>query len=147
MGTHIDVVQSADMAWIALAPGAWYKPLRFNADDSGWVSLVRLAPGSCVPRHRHSGPVTGFVLQGSGRFVEADVTVRCGSFSHEPTDTVDTLRCEGDVDLVVLFSVEGQLEFLAADGAVLRVESATTKQQHYARHAVALSARTERGTE
>ena len=118
---------TASVDWIALAPGAWYKPVRFAADGQGWVSLVKLAPGAAVPRHRHAGAVQGFNLQGRGRFVEDDVVTTPGTYTFEPSGTVDTLVVEGDEELIMLFVVDGPVEYLAEDDAVARRETQSTK--------------------
>jgi anti-sigma factor ChrR (cupin superfamily) len=118
---------TAAVDWIPLAPGAWYKPVRFAANGEGWVSLVRLAPGASVPRHRHAGAVQGFNLQGRGRFVEDDIATTPGTFTFEPSGTVDTLVVEGDEELVMLFVVDGPVEYLAGDDSVARRETQATK--------------------
>lgn len=124
---HITGFDTESIDWIALAPGAWYKPVRFAADGEGWVSLVKLAPGAAVPRHRHAGAVQGFNLQGRGRFVEDDIVTTPGTFTFEPAGTVDTLVVEGDEDLVMLFVVDGPVEYLAGDDSVARRETQATK--------------------
>lgn len=129
--TRILGFDTASIDWIDLAPGAWYKPVRFAANGEGWVSLVKLAPGASVPRHRHVGAVQGFNLQGRGRFVEDDVVTTPGTFTFEPAGTVDTLVAEGDEELIILFTVDGPVEFLAADDAVARRETQATKIRHY----------------
>lgn len=118
---------TASVDWIPLAPGAWYKPLRFAADGEAWVSLVKLAPGASVPRHRHIGAVQGFNLQGRGRFVEDDLVTTPGTYTFEPAGTVDTLVAEGDEELIIFFIVDGPVEFLTADGDIARRETQASK--------------------
>ncbi|OVZ55083.1 hypothetical protein CDO44_22810 [Pigmentiphaga sp. NML080357] len=125
--TRILGFDTAAVDWIALAPGAWYKPVRFAANGEAWVSLVKLAPGASVPRHRHVGAVQGFNLQGRGRFVEDGVVTTPGTFTFEPAGTVDTLVAEGDEELVIFFIVDGPVEFLSADGDIVRRETQATK--------------------
>jgi 2,4'-dihydroxyacetophenone dioxygenase len=131
---RIDSFDSASVDWIPLASGAWYKPVRFNEGGNGWVSLVRLAPGASVPRHRHAGAVQGFNLSGRGRFVEENVVTTPGTFTYEPAGTTDTLVVEGDEDLVMLFVVDGAVEYLTGSGEVARRETQETKQASYQRH-------------
>jgi anti-sigma factor ChrR (cupin superfamily) len=123
----IGAFDTRSIDWIPLAPGAWYKPVRFAADGEGWVSLVRLAPGAAVPRHRHVGAVQGFNLQGRGRFVEQDVVTTPGTYTLEPPGTVDTLVVEGDEDLIMFFVVDGPVEYLQADDGIARRETQATK--------------------
>jgi anti-sigma factor ChrR (cupin superfamily) len=131
---RIDSFDSTSVDWIPLAPGAWYKPIRFNEDGTGWVSLVRLALGATVPRHRHAGAVQGFNLSGRGRFVEDNVVTTPGTFTYEPAGTTDTLVVEGDEDLVMLFVVDGPVEYLTELGEVTRRETQATKQASYQQH-------------
>ncbi|WP_017522622.1 2,4'-dihydroxyacetophenone dioxygenase family protein [Pusillimonas noertemannii] len=118
---------TTSLDWIALGPGAWYKPVRFAADGEAWVSLVRLAPGTAVPRHRHVGAVQGFNLQGRGRFIEDDLVTTPGTYTLEPAGTIDTLVAEGDEDLIMLFTVDGPVEYLDADEQIARRETQETK--------------------
>jgi quercetin dioxygenase-like cupin family protein len=53
-----------DLPWVPLGPGEWFKPLRFLPGDRGRALLLRLEPGSVVPRHRHLGEVHGINLKG-----------------------------------------------------------------------------------
>jgi len=117
--------------WIPLAPGAWYKPVRFAGDGEGWVSLVKLAPGASVPLHRHVGAVQGYNLQGRGRFVEQGVVTTPGTYTLEPPGTEDTLSVEGDEELIMLFVVDGPVEYLHADGSVARRETQATKLEGF----------------
>jgi anti-sigma factor ChrR (cupin superfamily) len=127
----IAAMHTAAIDWIPLAEGAWYKPVRFNADGNGWVSLVRLAPGARVPQHRHAGAVQGFNLQGKGRFIECDVVTVPGTFTYEPEGVVDTLAVEGDEELIMLFVVDGPVEYLGESGDVARRETLATKMASY----------------
>ena len=119
------------LEWISLAPGAWFKPVRFDADGSGWTSLVRLSPGTEVPRHRHVGATRGFTLQGRGRFIEEDIEVSPGVYSYEPAGTVDTLRAEGDEELIILFVVDEAVEYLNDDDTLARREVQESKVSSY----------------
>ena len=92
---------------------------------------MKLAPGATVPRHHHVGAVQGFNLQGRGRFIEQDVVTTPGTYTFEPAGTIDTLVAEGDEELIILFTVDGPVEFLAADGAVARRETQATKISNY----------------
>ena len=47
------------LSWIRLGPGESFKPLRFMRNGRR-VLLLRLEPGTLVPRHRHLGEVHGF---------------------------------------------------------------------------------------
>jgi 2,4'-dihydroxyacetophenone dioxygenase len=134
-GPRILGFDTQSMDWIPLAPGAWYKPVRFNGDGQGWVSLVRLAPGSSVPMHHHVGAVQGYNLQGRGRFLEHDVVTTPGTFTYEPPGTVDTLAVEGDQELIMLFIVDGPVEYVKPDGSLVRRETQASKLESFEKSA------------
>src|SRR3546814_15206623 len=39
-------------------------PLRFFADDRGFVELLRMEPGTVMPLHRHTGEIHAYNLSG-----------------------------------------------------------------------------------
>jgi hypothetical protein len=85
--------------------------------------------------HHHVGAVQGFNLQGRGRFLEDDVATRPGMFTYEAPGTVDTLAVEGDEELIMLFIVDGPVEYLGIDGEVMRRETQATKLAGFEQHA------------
>jgi quercetin dioxygenase-like cupin family protein len=109
--------------------------VRFSGNGEGWVSLVRLAPGASVPMHHHVGAVQGFNLQGRGRFIEHDVVTTPGMFTYEPAGTVDTLTVEGDEELIMLFVVDGPVEYVTPEGTVVRRETQATKLASFEQNA------------
>jgi hypothetical protein len=79
--------------------------------------------------------VQGYNLQGRGRFVEHDIVTTPGTYTFEPPETVDTLVVEGDEDLIMLFVVDGPVEYLAEDGTVTRRETQISKVASFEKHA------------
>jgi len=108
-----------DDFWIPEGEGKWSRPLRFLPDGSGWVELMRLAPGVRLGLHRHSGLVHAYNVQGHRRLCTGD-DIGPGGYVFEPPGNVDWWEATGDEPLVVFVVVMGAVEYLADDGRVLR---------------------------
>lgn len=108
-----------DDFWIPEGEGKWSRPLRFLPDGSGWVELMRLAPGVRLGLHRHSGLVHAYNVQGHRRLCTGD-DIGPGAYVLEPPGNVDWWEATGDEPLVVFVVVMGAVEYLADDGRVLQ---------------------------
>lgn len=106
------------LPWLPCTPGFSLKLLRGGGDDDPRVLLLRLEPGTLVPRHRHEGDVHAFNLRGSRLLLEAGVVVGPGGYVYEPAGNVDSWRAVGDEPVVVLAIVRGAMETLGEDGRV-----------------------------
>lgn len=89
--------ESTDKArWQRVAPGISqirFDHARFAADKA--VRLLRIAPGTCMPKHGHSGTELTLILQGSysdetGRFCAGDVADLDPEIKHQPIADRDT---------------------------------------------------------
>lgn len=124
----------AELPWIPSAtPGKSSKPLRFFADERGFVELLRMAPGVTMPLHRHTGEIHAYNLSGSRRLCTGEV-IGPGDYVYEPPGNTDWWQVVGEEPLVALVVVMGAVEFLDADGAVCARASATTQLAEYQRH-------------
>lgn len=121
------------LPWITLAPGVESKPLAFFRDERGWVSLLRLVPGTCIPVHRHIGEAHGYLLAGERRIEPNGPLLKAGSYDNEPAGQLDSWRAQQESPLLGLFIVHGGVEYLDAAGRVLRVETTTSKVEAYLR--------------
>jgi 2,4'-dihydroxyacetophenone dioxygenase len=134
MNDSVDLVAvaggGAQLPWILVAPGVSSKSLAFFRDGKGWVSLLR-EPGARIPPHRHRGEVHGFVLAGRRRLGPAGPVLGPGAYDYEPAGQVDTWRVEGKEPLVSLFVVRGVVEYLDAEGNVVREETTERKAEAY----------------
>lgn len=124
-------VRTAQLDWIPLAPGLAFKPITFFSDDAGYQLLLRVDPGTVVPRHRHTGEVHAFVLSGARRIVGETDDVVAGTYVHEPTDNVDAWGAVGDEPCVIHIEVNGRVEYLDDDGTVVRHTDAGTARAEY----------------
>jgi quercetin dioxygenase-like cupin family protein len=121
----------ASIPWIPLGPGESFKPLRFM--PNGRALLLRLEPGTVVPRHRHLGEVHGFNLSGTRRLLDTDETVGPGGYVYEPRGNVDSWMAIGDEPVVVHIVSFGAMEYLGEDGAVLRRDTPSSLHEAYLR--------------
>ncbi len=127
-------VNADDLPWVEQAKGVWFKPLRLVPELGVWANLVKVSAQGMVSRHRHHGPVEGWVLQGRWRYLEHDWVAGPGSYVHEPEGDVHTLVVEGGEEMVTLFIVHGSIEYLDDDDRVLRTDTAQRKLALYEAH-------------
>jgi quercetin dioxygenase-like cupin family protein len=118
--------------WIPLGPGESFKPLHFLPNDRGRVLLLRLEPGTVVPRHRHLGEVHGFNVRGQ-RKLESGEIVGPGGYVYEPAGTVDSWMAVGEEPLMVHITSYGAMEYLGENGEVLRRDTASSLRDLYLR--------------
>lgn len=119
--------------WISLGPGESFKPLRFLSDDRGRVLLLRLEPGTLVPRHRHLGEVHAFNLAGQRKLLETGQIVGPGGYVYEPAGNVDSWMAVGDEPVVVHITSFGAMEYLGENGEILRRDTASSLHETYLR--------------
>ncbi|WP_395702375.1 cupin domain-containing protein [Aquabacterium sp.] len=118
--------------WMPEGPGKWSLPLQFLPEGAGWVELMRLAPGTRVPRHRHSGEVHAVNLQGL-RHLSDGRLVFPGDYVFEPAGNVDHWQAVGEEMLIVQVVVRGEVEYLADDGRVLQRIDTLSRMADYER--------------
>src|ERR1051326_4887310 len=100
--------------WVPLSEGKSFKPLRFLSGNRGFVELLRLQPGASIPRHRHTGEVHAFNLEGWRQLCSGEI-ISPGDYVYEPAGNVDSWRNIGDSQLVVLVVAMGFVENLGPD--------------------------------
>jgi len=121
------------LPWVQLAPGFSFKVLRAPSDDETWVELLRLEPGTVIPRHRHTGEVHAFTLAGHRELIETGTIVGPGSYVFEPPGNVDSWRAVGSQPLIIVVGIRGAIEYLDDADAVIRRSTATTAAERYRR--------------
>jgi 2,4'-dihydroxyacetophenone dioxygenase len=129
-------IEDAEAPWVQLAPGFCFKLLHAPSDDETWVELLRLEPGTVIPRHRHTGEVHAYTLAGHRELIERGTTVGPGSYVFEPAGTVDSWRAVGNEPLIMVVAVRGAIEYLDDADSVIRRSTATTAAACYRRGCV-----------
>lgn len=123
----------ATTPWVPQRPGVSFQPLRFLREDRGWSSLIRVEPGIAIARHRHTGEVHGYTLQGQRKLGTGEV-VGPGDHVYEPPGNIDTWMAIGDTALIVHVTVYGAVEYLGDDDQVLSRITASSQYEVYRRY-------------
>jgi quercetin dioxygenase-like cupin family protein len=127
------IADAEAMPWVPIAPGFSFKLIRATTDDDVWVELLRLEPGTTIPRHRHTGEVHAYTLAGQRELLDTGEIVGAGSYVYEPSGNVDSWRAVGTVPLLVFVTVRGAIEYLDDRGLVIKSSTATTAAEAYRR--------------
>lgn len=110
-------VHADALPWIPLRPGLAFKPLAFTRGGEGWSILLRVDPGTVIARHRHTGEVHAYHLQGQRRLDGGEV-LGPGTYLYEAPGNEDHWSAVGDEPLVALLVATGAVEYLGEDGAI-----------------------------
>ena len=107
-------LRDARLRW--LAPGVRHAVLLRGGPADGTLRLLRVRPGTALPRHAHRGTELTLVLEGAfsdetGRHGPGDLVELEGEESHRPV-------AEGATDCVCLVATEGRLRFGGLFGAL-----------------------------
>lgn len=94
----------------------WIRPLMFNTVTGAGANILRIRGSGVISRHLHTGPVQGFVIKGSWRYLEHDWVASAGDYIYEPAGEVHTL--------VVDEGVEEMMTFFVSIGTVMFVDDA-----------------------
>lgn len=124
-------LDTESIPWIPLGPGESFKPLRFLPHDRGRVLLLRLDPGTGVPRHRHTGEVHAYNVAGQRKLIETGEIVGPGGYVYEPAGNVDSWMAVGTEPVVVHIVAYGAMEYLDGDDAVLRRDTGASLLARY----------------
>lgn len=127
-----DSVAVDTLPWVPLRAGMWMRPLCFL--DDGYSLLLRVAPDTRTGLHRHTGEVNTLTLKGQRRVFTSGELLGPGSFLHEPPGNEDEWGNEGDEDCVVMITLKGRIDYLAADGAIDHHTDTHTAQAAYLDH-------------
>ncbi len=98
----------AEAEWREVAPGISVKLLTTDDDDHRVTLLVRLAPGTDYPPHRHAGSEELYLLD--GELMINDRTLHPGDFSRAERGSVDRrIRSETGCTCVLITSADDVL--------------------------------------
>lgn len=137
--TTIDVPRAIlrtedDLPFVDAGDGSEIQLLQVDVEAGLWVVRTRFQPGVTIPRHKHTGPVYAFTLQGAWKYLEyPDDVNRPGSYLFEPAGSVHTLHVPDDVDGVtdVVFVIHGANLNLDDDDNVTTVVDAALIRDFY----------------
>jgi 2,4'-dihydroxyacetophenone dioxygenase len=124
-------VDTSEIDWIPLADGLSFKPLTFFPGDTGYQLLLRLEPGTVIPRHRHTGEIHAFNVTGTRLLINTDEEVGPGTYVYEPVGNADTWQAIGTEPCIIHLEANGRVEYLDDDDRVVRFSDATTARAAY----------------
>lgn len=119
--------------WVERRPGLAFKPLCFLRGGRGWSGLLRVAPGTVIPRHRHTGEIHAYHLQGT-RKLDTGMLIGPGAYVYEPAGNVDSWSAVGDIDMIAHVTVYGAIEYLSEDDRVLATVTPAMQYDFYLQH-------------
>jgi 2,4'-dihydroxyacetophenone dioxygenase len=122
------------LPWVPNGQGLAFKPLHYSPAAGWWVNLIRVERGGRISRHRHLGPVQGYVLQGAWRYLERDWTAQAGSYVWEPAGDVHTLEVLGNETMITLFTVHGAIQYVDDEDRVIQQDDSHSRAQLYVDH-------------
>jgi 2,4'-dihydroxyacetophenone dioxygenase len=128
------------LPWQPVRPGFSVKLLRGGGDDDTRVQLLRLEPGTVIPRHRHTGEVHAWNLAGSRKLLETGEIIGPGGYVYEPPGNLDSWMAIGDQPLIVFVTVRGSIEYVDDAGAPLADRTTTSTVTESYRRFVASAA-------
>jgi hypothetical protein len=120
--------------WVPFIENVWIRHLTFDVRSSSASNVLWVAAGGMLGRHRHRGPVSGYTLEGSWRYLEYDWVAGPGDFVRESPGRTHTLYSEKGMK--TFFWLNGPLEFLDDDNRVTETVDVFWFIDHYVRFCV-----------
>ncbi|HLB06472.1 MAG TPA: 2,4'-dihydroxyacetophenone dioxygenase family protein [Alphaproteobacteria bacterium] len=113
--------------WVPDGHGLFMRPLMINPTNGDRVALVKVKRNGIVSRHRHPGPVHGYVLKGEWYYLEHDWVARPGMYVYEPPGDIHTLVVPEHVEeMVSLFHTFGAVIYLDENGKTVDYDDVHT---------------------
>jgi quercetin dioxygenase-like cupin family protein len=123
-----DVLPQDERLWVVQTQYTSFRPLCLNVTEGYWVNVLRTRKHGVISRHRHPKAVHGYVLAGRWHYLEHDWRALPGSYVYEPPGVVHTLVVPEDVpEMITLFQVNGQMEYLDEHGTQTGHDDVHTK--------------------
>ena len=118
--------------WVPFVENVWIRHLTFDVRSSSAANVLWCAAGGKLGRHRHRGPVSGFTIEGSWRYLEYDWVATPGCFVRESPGRKHTLYSEKGMK--TFFWLNGPLEFLDDEDRVVETVDVFWFIDHYERY-------------
>ncbi|MBW0114297.1 2,4'-dihydroxyacetophenone dioxygenase family protein [Pseudonocardia abyssalis] len=122
-----------DSPWMPYgSPQVLTRYLSFDPRNGRTHALLKSTVSGAVGTHRHRGQVTAYTLSGSWGYLEYDWVSRAGDFVEEYPGAVHTLYTENGFE--GFFVINGSLEYVDEEGAVVDTHDVFWFIDHYLRH-------------
>ena len=130
------VVPEDERVWVPQQEQVWFRPLCLNVTHGYWMNLLRVRRSGVLTRHRHAGPVHGYVLKGRWYYAEHDWKAEAGSYVFEPPGLTHTLVVPDDVEeMITMFQVNGAMIYCDPYGEPVGYDDVLSKvelcREHY----------------
>ena len=105
-------------AWKWIGPGIYWRPVEIPREQGTHVFMLKAAPGTVLPHHKHTGAEWTCVLQGAfrhehGLYGEGDFDEADEQIEHHPV-------VEDGADCICLVALQGQLQLQGWVGRLLQ---------------------------
>lgn len=132
-----DAVPKDERLWVPQTESISFRPLCLSVSGGYWVNVLRVRKSGFISRHRHPGPVHGYVIKGRWRYLEHDWEANEGGYVFEPPGVVHTLVVPGEItEMITLFQVSGMLQYVDEQGRGVAHDDVFSKielcRKHYA---------------
>lgn len=123
----------SELPFVTYQEGVVFQLLHVDIEAGVWVVRVRFQPGSTIQRHKHTGEVFAFTLQGAWKYLEYPEVNTAGSYLFEPAGSVHTLHVlRSNKDITdAWFAIRGANLNLDEQGNVESVLDAATVLEIY----------------
>ncbi|WP_067927442.1 2,4'-dihydroxyacetophenone dioxygenase family protein [Alicyclobacillus shizuokensis] len=115
--------------WIPFVENVWIRHLTFDVRNNSATNVLWVAAGGKLGRHRHRGPVNGYTLEGSWRYLEYDWVAHPGDYVRESPGRCHTLVSESGMKTI--FQLNGALEFLDENERIIETVDVFWFIDHY----------------
>lgn len=118
--------------WVPFVENVYIRHLTFDIRNNSAANVLWVESGGVLGRHRHRGPVSGYVVEGSWRYLEYDWVAGPGDFVRESPGRCHTLV--SDEGMKTMFWLNGALEFLDEDDHIMETVDVFWFIDHYKSH-------------
>lgn len=144
--------------WIPQTDCISFRPLCFSISNGYYVNILRVR-GLCgiLSKHKHTGPVHGYVMKGYWKYIEHNWIAKPGSYIYEPPGEIHTLivlphqdhydettsgsssnsntnHDDTNNEMMTLFHVTGSLLYCDNDDKVIGYDDVFTKLELTKKH-------------
>lgn len=129
--SSVALVQGATLAWVPdPSTGGEFALLHVDPYSGLWAVRSRLRPGTTVPTHLHSGPVSAVTLSGNWSYPDLEVSCGPGDYLVEGAGAIHELSVTGSEIADIQFTVSGSITYFS-DGSPDRIEDWRTVLDEY----------------
>ncbi|WP_244816907.1 2,4'-dihydroxyacetophenone dioxygenase family protein [Caballeronia sp. Lep1P3] len=138
-------LNDADLPWVPFTPYSEHVLVKYFKLDpirGETIALLKAPAKGQMPRHRHTGTVIVYTVEGRWKYREHEWIAEKGSIVYETAGSSHTPEAvapvAGEETIVTLNIIQGELVFVDESGRTLATENWRTGWDRYAAHCRAL---------